>query len=248
MTDPNSTEDVEPKKNIEESTETETFLKDPEKFGEDIDDRKKSVLSIENVEKLLSRNTNDANAITVKKIVISVLIFCVFGVVLVAAIFFSTHEIISNHNNTMEYDYDPEGPYGPFDNITIDYDDYDEIGHTEILSGINSVITGSNTFCEGIAIFKKNDGTEKSFVLPKPKVTKWKINRMRYFKIGKQGRDIAHITLNGNCCVKISEMTKHRGNNQFLGNGFDDTPNFYNIRSMAFGFCEDLKTFKKLSR
>ena len=38
----------------------------------------------------------------------------------------------------MEYDYDPEGPYGPFDNITIDYDDYDEIGHTEILSGINS--------------------------------------------------------------------------------------------------------------
>ena len=72
-----------------------------------------------------------------------------------------TSTIFSNHNNTMEYDYDPEGPYGPFDNITIDYDDYDEIGHTEILSGINSVITGSNTFCEGIAIFKKNDGTEK---------------------------------------------------------------------------------------
>ena len=67
----------------------------------------------------------------------------------------------SNHNNTLEYDYDPEGPYGPFDNMTIDYDDYDEIGHTEILSGINSVITGSSTFCEGTAIFKKNDGTEK---------------------------------------------------------------------------------------
>ena len=45
--------------------------------------------------------------------------------------------------------------------MTIDYDDYDEIGHTEILSGINSVITGSSTFCEGTAIFKKNDGTEK---------------------------------------------------------------------------------------
>ena len=62
---------------------------------------------------------------------------------------------------------------------------------------------------------------------------------LRYLKIGKRGRDIVHITIKGNCCVQISQMIKHRGEKQLLENGFNNTPNFYNIRSMSYGYCDD---------
>lgn len=62
---------------------------------------------------------------------------------------------------------------------------------------------------------------------------------LRYLKIGQKGRDIVHITIKGNCCVQISERIKHRGEKQLLENGFNNTPNFYNIRSMSYGYCDD---------
>ena len=72
-----------------------------------------------------------------------------------------------------------------------------------------------------------------------PKVSpELQINERRYKIIGKGGKDIVNIEINGNCCIKIFQSYHQRGVNQFIKPGFNNAPNFSSIRSMKFGLCQ----------
>ena len=76
-----------------------------------------------------------------------------------------------------------------------------------------------------------------SLILPEVDSEK-QINKRRYKAIGAGGKDIGHIEIKGNCCIKIYQGINHRGDSQFLETGFNGTPEFDSIRSMKFGLCE----------
>ena len=53
-------------------------------------------------------------------------------------------------------------------------------------------------------------------------------------------RNVDKVKVDGTCCAKLFKGIRYRGRNHFLGVGFDDAPDFSQIRSLKIGRCNKL--------
>ena len=53
-------------------------------------------------------------------------------------------------------------------------------------------------------------------------------------------RNVDKVKVVGTCCAKLFKGIRYRGRNHFLGVGFDDAPDFSQIRSLKIGRCNKL--------
>ena len=65
------------------------------------------------------------------------------------------------------------------------------------------------------------------------------VRKPRGFRKIDFAKNVNRIRIDGTCCIKIYKSKRYRGENQFLGRGFDNIPNFSTIRSFKYGFCNE---------